>query len=337
MARSDRKGKQSSFSNYPYVVLSILLLLTIGATLAYYQNASMFADETGTRWTTVVFLIGFCISLLLFGMTHRDAAARCALQQRTRDLMAAQEENRALLEAEQRSRIAAEQANLAKDEFLAVVSHELKTPLNAIAGWNRILKTSGISEETRQTAVEKIDKNLRMQAAIVEELLNFSDIMSSGLAVINKPVCVRDIFESAVDSVSVAAFQKGVTLVNEDELQLEHVLGDKKRLGIAITHVLTNAVKFTPPGGSVEARAFRVNGSVKCVVTDDGLGIPPEVLPHIFEQYKQSEHASTRRYGGLGLGLTIANHIIKLHHGSIEAESSGLGSGSKFTISLPIR
>ena len=340
MAHSDSNEENKRWSavfNYSYVVLSILLLMTVGATLVYYQNSVLFNDETGTRWTPVVFLIGFCVSLLIFGMTHRDATARLALHQRTQDLLNAQKQNQALLEAEQNSRIAAERANLAKDEFLAVVSHELKTPLNAIAGWNRILKTKGISDATRETAVEKIDKNLRLQAGIVEELLNFSDIMSSGLTVINKPVGVREVFDSAVAAVSVAAFQKGVTLVNEDRLDSEQVLGDKERLRIALRHVLSNAVKFTPAGGSVEAKAFTSDGLVKCVVSDNGLGIPPDFLPHVFEQYKQCEHASTRRYGGLGLGLTIAHHIVKLHNGTIEAESSGIGSGAKFTISLPVR
>ncbi|MEO8572388.1 MAG: HAMP domain-containing sensor histidine kinase [Pyrinomonadaceae bacterium] len=318
-------------------MLSILLLLTIGATLAYYQNSIIFGDDSGDRWTPVVFVIGLCVSLLIFGMTHRDAAARYDLQQRTQDLIAAQNENQALLAAEQKSRISAEWANQAKNEFLALVSHELKTPLNAIAGWNRILKTEGISEETRETAIEKIDKNLRLQAAIVEELLNFSDIMSSGFTVIGRSVCIRDIFESAVLTVTAAAFEKGVTLATEDMLDGEQVLGDQERLKIAIVNVLSNAVKFTPSRGRVTAQAYNSDGCVKCIISDDGLGIPPEFLPHVFEQYKQSDHATTRRYGGLGLGLTIASHIIKLHQGTIEAESSGAGCGAKFTISLPIR
>jgi signal transduction histidine kinase len=339
MASTDREKERDEYSavfNYSYIVLAILVLLTIGATLAYHQNSFMFADESGNRWTPVVFLIGLCVSLLLFGMTHRDAAARFALHQKTRDLIEAQKENEALLEAEQKSRIAAERANLAKDEFLAVVSHELRTPLNAIAGWNRILKTKGLSEETRETAVEKIDKNLRLQAAIVEELLNFSDIMSSGFAVGNKSISIRHVFEAAVATANVAAFQKGVTLVNDDKLDGEQVLGDEERLRIALVNVLSNAVKFTPSGGRVEAKAYFVDGCAKCVISDDGPGIPADVLPHVFEQYKQSEHASTRRYGGLGLGLTIASHILKLHNGSIEAESSGSG-GAKFTISIPVR
>ena len=339
MALKETKKNTDSLAvfNYSYVVLSILLLLTVGATLVYYQNSPIFADESGSRWTPVVFLIGLCVSLLLFGMTHRDAVARFALHQKTRDLIAAQAENEELLEAEQNSRVAAERANLAKDEFLAVVSHELRTPLNAIAGWNRILMTKGVSEETRQTAVQKIEKNLRLQKAIVEELLNFSDIMSSSFAVIKKSLRIRETFEAAVAAVSTEAREKGVKLLNDDDLDGEQIVGDHERLKIAFVNVLSNAVKFTPSGGSVCAKAYAEDGSVMCVISDDGLGIPPEFLPHVFDQYKQVEHSSTRRYGGLGLGLTIASQIIKLHHGTINAESSGIGGGATFTISLPVR
>jgi signal transduction histidine kinase len=327
----------ASVFNHSYLVLAILVLLSIGASVVFYQNSLMFQDESGTRWTPVVFLIGLCVSLLIFGMTHRDASARYALHRRTLDLISAQKENQLLLEAEQASRIAAERANEAKNEFLALVSHELKTPLNAIAGWNRILKTKGLSDETRETAVEKIDKNLRLQAAIVEELLNFSDIMSSGFTTIGKNVNIREVFESAVSTVSVAAFQKGVSLVNENILDGEQVLGDPERLKLAIVNILSNAVKFTPKGGTVTAEAYRSDDRVKCVISDDGLGIPPEFLPHVFEQYRQSDRPATRRYGGLGLGLTIADHIVKVHNGTIEAESEGVGGGAKFTISLPVR
>lgn len=333
---NNSKDDLSAVFNYSYIVLTILLLLTIGATIAFYQSSPIFDDDAKSRWTPVVFLIGLCVSLLIFGMTHREGAARFRLRQKTIDLLAAQKENEALLVAEQNSRIEAEKANLAKDEFLAVVSHELKTPLNAIAGWNWILKTKGISDETRQTALEKIEKNIRIQTALVEEILNFSDIMSTGFAITNKAVVMRDVFEDAVAAVSGAAFQKGVTLANNDKLDTERVLGDGARLKIALVNVLSNAVKFTPSGGSVDARAFESDGYVRCVITDNGLGIPAEFLPHVFDEYKQSEHATTRHYGGLGLGLTIAGEIVKMHRGTIDVQSSGIGQGAEFTISLPI-
>jgi signal transduction histidine kinase len=341
MARSDVKlsselpDRSLAAFNYSYVVLAILFLLTVGATLAYYQHSAIFADETGTRWTPVVFLIGLCVSLVIFGMTHREATASISLQERTLALLEAQQQNERLLIAEQISRIAAEEANLAKDEFLALVSHELKTPLNAIAGWNRILKTEGVSEETRHTAVEKIDKNLRIQASIVDELLSFSDVMSRSSILEKSPVPVRELFEDAVNTVNVAAFQKGVSLIADDALNGQRVFGDGARITLAIVNVLANAVKFTPPGGRVEARAYESGGFIRLVISDDGIGMEADIIPHIFEKYRQSERASTRRYGGLGLGLTIAEKIIKLHNGSIDAESPGIGSGSTFTISIP--
>ena len=338
MVRSERrnfKSRAAAVFNYSYVVLGILVLLTIGSTLAYYQNSAAFSDDSGTRWTPVVFLIGLCVSLVIFGMTHREAAARLRLHQRTLDLIEAQRQNGALLRAEQQSRIAAEQANKSKDEFLAVVSHELKTPLNAIAGWTRILKMPDISEEARATALDKIDKNLKIQTTIVEELLAFSDVMSSGADITKKNVRMREVFEGAVAAVSVPAFQKGITLAHEDLLDGEIVVGDPVRLKIALVNVLDNAIKFTPLNGHVEAQAFESAGSVNCVITDHGVGIAPEFLPHVFDRYKQSEHVATRHFGGLGLGLTIAQQIVKLHGGTIEAESEGLGTGATFKISLP--
>ncbi len=321
--------------NYSYVVLTILLLLTAGATLVYYQNADIFADESGARWTPVVCLIGLCVSLVIFGMTYREATARIALQRKTMDLIEAQKQNKELLEIEQELRLTAERANSARDEFLAVVSHELKTPLNAIAGWTRILKTPGVSDETRETAIEKIDKNLRIQAAIVEELLNFSDLMSCGGKISKRPVVMREIFEEAVSSVNVAAFQKGVTLATDYTLDGERVMADPERLRIALVNILTNAVKFTPPGGSIQAAAYLSDGCVNCVIADTGPGISPEFLPYVFEQYKQSERFETRHHGGLGLGLTIAEHVVRLHGGSIKAESPGIGCGATFTICIP--
>jgi signal transduction histidine kinase len=325
----------SALFNYSYVVLGILLLLTVGATIAYYQNAAAFSDDTGTRWTPVVFLIGLCVSLLLFGMTHREATTRASLLRKTVDLIDAQQENKTLLKAEKESRKAAERAGHAKDEFLAVVSHELRTPLNAIAGWTRILRTPGISNEARDTALKKIDKNLRMQASLVEELLSYSDVMSSGPRLELRPLCIREVIEEAVGAVSVSAFQKGITLDVDLELDEFQVEGDRERLKLAIGNVIANAVKFTPTGGSVNVTGCTCDGEVRCVVRDNGLGISPEFLPHVFEQYSQSEVSTTRHFGGLGLGLTIAKHVLQLHNGSIEAASSGAGGGSTFTIHLP--
>ena len=334
--RTSLRPKFAALFNYSYVVLGILLLLTAGATVAYFKNAELFADDTGTRWTPVVFLIGLCISLLIFGMTHREATARATLLRKTLDLIDAQRENRKLLKAEQESRLAAEQANLAKDEFLAVVSHELRTPLNAIAGWARILQTPGISEEARETALRKIDKNLRSQAAIVDQLLSFSDVMSSGPTLHRRSFVVREVIQEAVDAASVTAFQKGVSLIADLQLDGITIDGNRDRLKMAIGNVIANAVKFTPRDGSVNVRAFASDCEVTCVVADNGAGIPAEFLPYVFDQYTQSEVQSTRHFGGLGLGLAIAKHVLQLHNGTIEAASAGPGGGSTFTIHIPV-
>ncbi|HKP68998.1 MAG TPA: ATP-binding protein [Pyrinomonadaceae bacterium] len=329
------RRKFAELFNYSYIVLGILFMLTVGATIAYYQNAHLLAGDAAVRWAPVVFLIGLCISLLIFGMTHREATTRATLLRKTFDLIDAQRENKKLLEAEQESRKVAEQANHAKDEFLAVVSHELRTPLNAIAGWTRVLRTPDISGEAREAALEKIDKNLRMQASIVDELLNFSDVMSTGPNLALRPLRIHDVIEEAVDSASVAAFQKGITLDVDLELGETRIKGDHGRLKLAIGSVIANAVKFTPAGGHISVTGCSCDGEVKCVVKDNGLGISPEFLPHVFEQYKQSEVPSTRHFGGLGLGLTIAQHVLQLHNGSIEAASAGAGGGSTFTIHIP--
>jgi signal transduction histidine kinase len=329
---SKLRRRSTALFNYSYVVLAITLLLTTGATVAYHRNV-----ELGSGWTPGVFLAGLCISLLLFGMTHREAAARARLLQKTLDLLAARKENRALLDAEQRSRIAAEKASRAKDEFLAVISHELKTPLNAIAGWTRILRTRGISEEAHGTALDKIEKNLRIQTSIVEELLSFSDVMSTEPPSRKHAVRIGRVLEDAIADVRAEAAKKGVTLAAESHLNGARVEGDRERLRMAIVNVIANAVKFTPRGGSVNVTGTTLDHEVRCVVSDDGPGISDDFLPHIFEQYKQFDRGTTRHFGGLGLGLTIARHIVRQHNGEISAESSGPGSGSTFTIVLPLR
>jgi signal transduction histidine kinase len=329
------RRKFAALFNYSYVVLAILLIITIGGTVAYYRNAPSVAGDAATQWAPVIFLIGLCISLLIFGMTHREATTRANLLRKTFDLIDAQRENKKLLRAEQESRKIAERANHAKDEFLALVSHELRTPLNAIAGWTRVLRTPSISREARATALEKIDKNLRMQASIVDELLNFSDVMSSGPSLVLRPLCVREVIKEAVDSASVAAFQKGITLDVDLELGDTRIMGDRARLTLAVRSVIANAVKFTPAGGHINVTGCSCDGEVRCIVKDNGLGISAEFLPHVFEQYKQSEVPATRHFGGLGLGLTIAHHVLKLHNGSIEAASAGAGGGSTFTIHVP--
>jgi signal transduction histidine kinase len=300
----------------------------------HYETLPRFNQQSSTHWSPVIFFSGIGISFLLFGLTYREAGARADLRKAALDLMKAQGEVRRLFEEEKRSRLAAEQASRAKDEFLAILSHELRTPLNAIAGWARILRVGGIAEETRRTALEKIERNLRQQTTIVDELLTYSDAMSRGPSLKGR-VSVSEAFERAIEWAHRDAAEKNIDIFRENRLDGETIGGDIDLLATAIESVLSNAVKFSPPNSSVRATAFVNGDTIEVRVEDEGSGIETDFLPHVFEQYTQADHAYTRSHGGLGLGLPIARQIVKLHGGSIAAESEGAGRGSVFTIVLP--
>ncbi len=302
-----------------------------------YGSLPLFMSQSSVGWTPLIFLTGTCFSFLLFGLTYKEAAARSALQKTTGKLYDSQKQREVLFENEQKSRLAAEQANLAKDEFIGIISHELKTPLNAIAGWTTILRSDDLSRDTRETALAKIERNLRMQASLIEQILNYSDIMSQRLDMDGKPVNISSIFEDAFREIVPAAEEKHIELHKENRLNGHMIMGDEEKLRIVFLSLLSNAIKFTPPDGLVDARIFQNADSVLLEVEDSGEGIPSENLSRIFERYQQADGTSTRAYGGLGLGLTISKHIVKLHHGTISAESEGTGKGAKFTVRFPYR
>jgi signal transduction histidine kinase len=300
-----------------------------------FETLPKFYEQSSVHWTPVVFFIGVGVSFLLFGMTHREAAARKDLQNAALELLDAQAEVRRLLEEEKRSRRAAENASQAKDEFLAVLSHELRTPLNAIAGWTRILQVGSIDDGTRRTALEKIERNLRQQTHIVDELLTYSDTMSR-VGEFGDTARVRDAFESAVETGFKLAAENEIEIVRGDELDDQTIRGDVDLLSVAIESLLSNAVKFSDPHGKVAATARQVGDEIEIRVEDQGCGIDAEFLPHVFERYTQADDAYTRSHGGLGLGLPIAWQIVNLHGGTIRAESGGRGKGAIFTIILPL-
>jgi signal transduction histidine kinase len=270
-------------------------------------------------------------------MTYWEASARVKLQRTAAELFEMQKQKEQLYEDEQRSRLAAEQANTAKDEFIAIISHELKTPLNAIAGWTRILKTHDISESTRETALVKIDKNLRAQAGLVEQLLTYSDIISESVNIEAEQVSIGELIDEIIVEVAPVAKEKDIEMVSRNNLNGETIGGDGERLKIALLSIFTNALKFTQPGGRIETDLSKTDDAICLIVKDNGRGIPVEFMPYIFEQYKQADTPNIRDYGGLGLGLTISKHIVKLHGGTIDAESEGKGKGSKFLITFPLR
>jgi PAS domain S-box-containing protein len=244
-----------------------------------------------------------------------------------------------LLQREQAARAQAEVANRAKDDFLATVSHELRTPLTAILGWTRMLRTGAVAEAGVPRALETIERNARVQAQLIEDILDVSRIVSGKMRVAPERLDLRPVVQAAIDSVNPAAQARGVELsVRLPEASVECV-GDPDRLQQVLWNLLNNAVKFTQRGGRVTTQLALVQGDtsplVEVTVTDTGAGIPPEFLPHVFERFRQADGSISRSQGGLGLGLAIVRHLVELHGGSVEAFSDGEGKGSSFVVRLP--
>ncbi len=252
------------------------------------------------------------------------------------DRKLAEVERERLLASEKQARKDAEDANRLKDDFLAVVSHELRSPLNAITGWASLLQTGRLTAEQAHRAVETIQRNAQMQNQMIADLLDVSRIVSGRLRLDIRPFRLIDVIEAAIEVVRPAAEAKGIRLQTFLDPAAGPVAGDPDRLQQVITNLLSNSIKFTPKGGRVQVQLHRVNSHVEILVTDTGEGIAPEVLPFIFERFRQGGTGSTREYGGLGLGLTIARHLAELHGGTVAAHSEGLGKGAQFTIHLPI-
>jgi PAS domain S-box-containing protein len=248
----------------------------------------------------------------------------------------AEAERERLLEREQAARTDAETANRVKDEFLATVSHELRTPLNAILGWSSMLAAGKLGETDAQYARETIIRNARSQAQIIEDILDVSRTVSGKLRLDVKPIELISVIKAAIDVVSPAAEAKGVQLQLLLDPLADRIQGDAARMQQVIWNLLTNAVKFTPKGGQVEVKLKRVDSCAEISVSDTGEGIGQEFLPFVFDRFHQADGSTTRRHGGLGLGLAIARHLVEMHGGTITASSEGKDRGATFVIRIPI-
>ena len=247
----------------------------------------------------------------------------------------AAEEREQLLARERAARTEAERASRMKDEFLATLSHELRTPLNAILGWATILRTDATPADVTE-GVEVIERNARAQARIIDDLLDMSRIISGKVRLDVQRVELAAVLESAIETVQPAARAKGVQLHAVLDRSTEPVNGDPSRLQQVFWNLLTNAVKFTPRGGSVQVLLTRVNSHLEATVADTGEGIAPEFLPHVFDRFRQADASTRRSHGGLGLGLAIVRQLVELHGGTVTAKSSGVGEGATFTVALPL-
>ncbi len=244
-------------------------------------------------------------------------------------------EREQLLWSEKTARAEAEQANRMKDEFLATLSHELRTPLSSILGWSRLLKDGKIPIEQTSRAIETIERNAKAQSQLIEDILDVSRITSGKLRLDVRPVELDNVIEMAIESVRPAAEAKNIRLqkiIDSNAI----VSGDPDRLQQIIWNLLSNSIKFTPKDGRVRIKLERINSHVEITVEDNGIGIDAETLPYIFERFRQSDSSTTRKYGGLGLGLAIVRHLVELHGGSVDAKSDGIGKGAVFTVALPI-
>jgi PAS domain S-box-containing protein len=230
----------------------------------------------------------------------------------------------------------AEEATRAKDEFLAVVSHELRTPLTAILGWARLLKTGNLDDSSVARALDTIERNAESQSQLIEDLLDFSRIISGKIRLDVGLVELDSLMEAAINVIRPAADAKAIKVQATLDPRAGPVSGDPERLQQVLWNLLSNAIKFTPKGGRVQIRLARINSSVEITVSDTGQGISTEFLPYVFERFRQADNTTTRQHSGLGLGLAITKHIVELHGGTIQAVSPGVGLGASFILKLPV-
>ena len=252
------------------------------------------------------------------------------------DRIASESALRKQIDAQRLARAIAENALRAKDEFLSTLSHEIRTPLNAVLGWSRILLgRDEIDRTLLERALHVIERNASAQARMIDDMLDMARITAGKLRLDMRPVDVVKVVLAAVDVVMPSAHARRITLRTNLDPRTPSVLGDQDRLQQVIWNLLSNALKFTDPGGTIEVRLGMNGRFARIVVSDTGHGISPDFLPHVFERFRQADHSSSRRHGGLGVGLALVHDLIELHGGSVRAQSEGEGKGATFTIDLP--
>ncbi|MEG4089574.1 ATP-binding protein [Microcoleus sp. Pol12B4] len=252
------------------------------------------------------------------------------------DRKQAEAEREKLLQQEQSAREVAETANRIKDEFLAVLSHELRSPLNPILGWSKLLQQNKLGAAKTASALASIERNAQLQLQLIDDLLDISRILSGKLSLNRMSVDLNMVISAALETVRLATEAKSLEIKTTFSPSQGMVMGDSGRLQQVIWNLLSNAVKFTPQGGKISVRLTQTGTYAQILVTDTGKGINPEFLPYVFEHFRQEDGAITRKFGGLGLGLAIARQIVELHGGKIWVESRGEGQGATFTVELPL-
>jgi len=266
-------------------------------------------------------------------LVFHDVSERRRLEHERR---AAARDRERLLESERAARSEAERANRLKDDFVATMSHELRTPLNAILGWAQILMMQRPDPDTLARGLGVIERNTRLQAELISDLLDVSRIISGKLRLEIQLVDLATTIEQALDTVRPTADEARVALVAEIEPGIGPIAGDAARLQQVVWNLLSNAVKFTPAEGRIHVRVARERGAALIEVADTGIGIRADFLPHLFDRFRQGDPSTTRRFGGLGLGLAIVKQLVEMHGGTVEARSEGEGKGARFSVRLPL-
>jgi signal transduction histidine kinase/CheY-like chemotaxis protein len=247
----------------------------------------------------------------------------------------AAEERKVLLDSERQARAEAEHTSQLKDEFLSTLSHELRTPLTAILGWAQVLRRGNRGEADLHRGLQTIERNARAQSQLIEDLLDMSSITSGRVRLDMQPLAPAAIAAAAIESVRAAADAKQIRIDKDFAATPGMIAGDAQRLQQILWNLLSNALKFTPHGGTVTVGVRRDGDDIAISVRDSGIGITPDFLSHVFERFRQADATTTRQHGGLGLGLAIVKHLVEQHGGTISVDSGGEGQGSCFTLRLP--
>lgn len=317
---------QPDWSDLPIILLVRGAVLSTGTSEAIRLLGNVTVLERPAALRTVASAMQAAVRSRL-----RQYQIRDQLQQ----LRAADEEKRALLDREQAARSDAERAGRMKDEFLATLSHELRTPLNAILGWTQILNGENREPALVDEGLKVIERNARVQTQIISDLLDMSRIISGKVRLEMRRINAAESLQSAVDAVMPSAAKKGIQIRMHIEMPDVPLDADPGRLQQVFWNLLTNSIKFTPKSGAIDVSLKCIEASVQISVADTGEGIRPEFLPFVFERFRQADSSTTRRHGGLGLGLSIVKQLVEMHGGRIHADSAGTGRGATFTVTLP--
>jgi signal transduction histidine kinase len=316
-APADGRATQSLFQNLYSGAPFEQILENINGNetwLIKYRTLPSFHSNSSMGWTLIIFFFGLGISLVLFFITLSQSKAHSNLALIAQDLARSEK---------------------VKDEFIAVVSHELRTPLNSITGGVTILRNRGINDETRAKALDIIDKNVRSQATLVEDMIVFSDINAGKEYLHLKPLNFTVLLDKAYNELLLQAAAKNISLVKGYVMDGTLVAGDEAKLEKVVNSLISNSLKFTSPGDKIEIALRKIENYLELRVKDNGFGIHPQVLPYVFDLFKQGDSSTVRRHGGLGLGLTLSSHIVRLHGGTLQAESAGVDKGATFILRLP--